>query len=193
MHKKFFQIGFNKCGTSSIFHFFKGNEIPCIHWDGGNLAKRIQSNIQNGEFVLCGLEQYRAFTDMEFVTSNEIINGYEYFLEILQQVEHSQFILNTRDRDNWIKSRLAQQVPGEASYAEAYRSYYGFDDIPEVIEFWEKDWDEHHAAVQALIPANRLLVFNIEKDPPEHLCNFVGLDTSAARHYTLKNSTAKRK
>jgi hypothetical protein len=37
---KIFQIVFNRCGTSSLYHFFKNNGLVSIHWNKGNLAKK---------------------------------------------------------------------------------------------------------------------------------------------------------
>ena len=47
-----FQIGFNKCGTRSLYHFFKDNGIPSIHYDGGKIAKSMfQNNSMNKKFM----------------------------------------------------------------------------------------------------------------------------------------------
>ena len=43
--KKIFVIGPNKCGTISLYIFFKKNNLKPIHWDNGNLALKIISNI----------------------------------------------------------------------------------------------------------------------------------------------------
>ena len=40
MIKKIFQIGFNKSGSGSIHHFFLDNNIPSVHWDGGNYQRK---------------------------------------------------------------------------------------------------------------------------------------------------------
>lgn len=189
MARKFFQIGFNKCGTTSFALFFARNGIPCVHWDEGRLAQRMQRNLRGGEYILSGYEDYDAFTDMEHVTDREIVEGYKFYREIAEQVEDARFILNTRDRDRWIKSRLSHTSPTGDSYVEKYKSIHGLDDTAAAVELWKKDWDAHHAAVQEAIPPGKLLVFNVEADPPERLCDFIGLDASAAQHFMLQNVT----
>ena len=43
---KIFQIGFNKCGTTSIHRMLVANGINSVHWDKGRLSKSIKlSNI----------------------------------------------------------------------------------------------------------------------------------------------------
>ena len=54
-------------------------------------------------------------------------------------------------------------------------------------EIWRAEWQEHHRTVLAEVPAERLLVFDIEADSPEGLCDFLGLPRSAARRYTAEN------
>lgn len=146
--------------------------------------------MQENRFILSGYEHYDAYTDMEHATAEDFCYGFMYYREIFEQVEDSMFILNTRDKDNWIKSRLDHHIhETNESYAACYQEFYGLDDVSAVIARWRNDWDAHHAAVQDLIPPERLLVFNIEADSPLRLCEFVGLDDSAARHYGHENIT----
>ena len=42
---RFFQIGMQRCGTTSIALFLERCNIPCVHYDEGRLAKRIRVNI----------------------------------------------------------------------------------------------------------------------------------------------------
>jgi len=190
MPRKFFQIGFNKCGTTSIARFFKRNGFRCANWECGKLARRLRQNLQENRFILSGYEHYHAYTDMEHVTAQDFCYGFMYYRQIFEQVEDAMFILNTRDKDNWVRSRLNHHIHGtNESYAACYQAFYGLVDISAVIERWRKEWDAHHAAVQEFIPPERLLVFNIETDSPLRLCEFAGLDDSAAQHYGHENIT----
>jgi carbonic anhydrase len=67
---KIFQIGFNKCGTVSLYHFFEDNGLKPIHWDMGMLATTIKYNHNNNLPLLKGYEKYDVFTDMENVHQN---------------------------------------------------------------------------------------------------------------------------
>ena len=162
---KIFQIGFNKCGTSSLSEFFESSGFSCVHWDEGRLALRMKRNIEENKFVIAGYEDYDFFSDMEHSTNEESIEAYKYFPTILDQVEGARFILNTRNKQAWIKSRI-----NHPTYLEYFKLNHRLEADADVIDLWSRDWDDHHQAVQELIPSERLLVFNIETDSPVRLC-----------------------
>ena len=69
----------------------------------------------------------------------------------------------------------------------AYRARFGTDDAREVAGHWRAAWEAHHRRVLAQIPAESLLVFDIESYPPERLCDFIGVPRARAYLYTLEN------
>jgi hypothetical protein len=94
---KIFQIGFNKCGTRSMHNFFIDLGLKSFHkWE--KLSPTIQTNIKNNECLLKGVDDYDCFLDCV-----EILDNYK-LLDL--QYPNSLFILNTRNRDDWITSRL---------------------------------------------------------------------------------------
>ncbi len=74
------------------------------------------------------------------------------------------------------------------TYAELFTHIYHCS-IEEVVARWSKEWDEHHAAVQEYFKdrPNDFLVFNIEKDNPQQLVDFLAdayvLDAQHYKHY----------
>ena len=54
---KVFQIGFNKCGTTSLHQFFQRSGLRSVHWDGGYLAPRMEDNIRAGRRAIAGYEE----------------------------------------------------------------------------------------------------------------------------------------
>jgi hypothetical protein len=187
---RYFQIGFRKCGTTSIAAFFNRNGIPCIHHDRGHLGCRMQQNLRQGAPLLAGYdEQYRAFANMEYYFADGYFEGYKLYRELMETYEDSRFILNTRDRESWIRSMMTHaRRPGPfRQYPEYHRQKYGTTDWKVICDIWRGEWDEHHEKVQAEIPAERLLVFDIEKDDPRRLCEFAGLPADGARHYKQEN------
>ena len=199
---KFFQIGFHRCGTTSIHEFFERNGIPSIHFDRGRLATTMFDNLARGQHILCGYERYKAFTDMELLTQDRYFEAYKLYRSIMAQVPESKFILNVRDPDRWIMSRLihnSRHIPIDlkdmvifrdkkvllGNYYELYRACHGLSDVNEVAAHMRAEWGMHIASVKASIPANRLLVFNIESDSPIALCRFARLEDSAAEHYRI--------
>ena len=201
---KFFQIGFHRCGTTSIHKFFEANGIPSVHYDRGRLATTMFDNLAQGRYILSGYESYSAFGDMELLTHDRYLEAYKLYRPIMVQVPDAKFILNVRDPDKWIMSRLIHHqkrahlsekfiyrgkkiLPG--IYYERYKACHGLSDVNEVAAHMRAEWDMHIASVQDAIPADRLLVFDIESNSPLALCRFVGLDDSAAKHYRTANRT----
>lgn len=178
MADKYFQIGFARCGTRSIAQFLNRNGIRCVHYDAGKLGRAICRNLQERRYILTGYEKYDAFANMMFITPTEYFDGGGHWREFLEQVADAKFILNTRDRGNWIRSRLAF-----FGSLKNYKSSHRLATDREVVEAWKLEWDIRHEEVQRTIPSRQLLVFDIERDPAERLCEFTGLDAAAVKHW----------
>jgi hypothetical protein len=156
---KIFQIGFNKCGTVSLYHFFEDNGLKPIHWGMGMLATTIKYNHNNNLPLLKGYEKYDVFTDMENVHQNLYIH-LTHYKELDKQYPNSKFILNLRPIDNWIKSRV-----NHPNYLNVFKQMTGFDEEG-VINLWKKQWYDHIESVQDYFKdrPNDLLVFDIETE-----------------------------
>lgn len=160
---RIFQIGFNKCGTRSISHFFKRHGLVTADWALGDLAKSIKADLEAGDALLQNWPDVNVFSDMEYVHAVKMIEGYKYFRELHTQFPDAMFILNTRNGEAWIKSRDGH---GDGAYTSAYRRYYGCDTVEQVYDRWRIDWYEHHAAVLNYFSgplANRLFVWDIDR------------------------------
>lgn len=193
-YNKIFQIGFNKCGTVSLWNVFHNySNINAIHWDSGYLAQKIYNNIYSDtNLPLDSYENYIYFGDMEcFIKDgNDIkyIQIYKDFFDILDiNYSNSLFILNTRNIDNWIHSRLnhyfLRPIYGEIKYINLFKKIYNTNKISEIIKIWKNDWIEHHKNITAYFcrSVQRLLIFDIEKDSSEKLFTFLkykGIDFS---------------
>lgn len=195
---KIFQIGFNKCGTSSLYNLFsvysKPN-IPSIHWDNGNLAYNIHRRLLNQEPVLLDYKDIVFFSDMEFIhydyddnKKSKIIEAYKYYKIFDIQYPSSKFILNIRDIDKWLMSRLKHvcyfssiqnktiisHVEDKHTYLLYYKKIYNTDIVQEVVDAWKAEYNEHINNVMQYF-ADRpedLLVYNIETDDFSKISNF---------------------
>jgi hypothetical protein len=96
---KVFQIGFNRCGTRTIHSYFDANRIRSVHWDAGRLARRIFTNLANGDDLLDGYSYFDVFTDMEWLDDAHHCEAYKLFPYFAAQYPDAVFILNTRDRE----------------------------------------------------------------------------------------------
>lgn len=195
---KVFQIGFSKCGTSTIAEFFNLNGIPAIHHDFGHLATSIFANAANGKALIAPQYiNYVVFTDMERMYDDPPLNvGLSLFKELDQQYPGSKFILNTRDKNAWLKSRAAHPVgSNNGPTLLQLNTQILQTSREEVIARWGAEWDTHHAAVLEYFKdrPNDLLVFNIDNDGPEKLVAFFKDDFKLqAKLYPHKNKSSTR-
>jgi hypothetical protein len=193
-----FQIGFNKCGTTSLHNFFKKNNYRSYHWENGKIAKTIEKNLKSKD-ILEGCNKNSVFCDIE--DADNLIFCQFYFKHFFDQHKNSKFILNIRDKDKWIASRLnhgnfndkRRWKFGEynlRAYAKDMMIRYGrilnidftqdqdsnCSNGPELlIKIWSAQWDSHIKDVKEFFKggrANNLLIFDIEKDNINKLINF---------------------
>lgn len=194
---KIFQIGFNKCGTHSINTLFNEHtNLKAIHWDYGKLSKSMMENfIANKKLLSNKYETYRVFTDMEccFLSEGkqyEWVFAFKYFKKLDEQYPKSKFILNIRNVDDWIASRLNHSsytildensniISNEYSYLERYSFWLSKKlnkniNKEDLVEIWKSEFEEHCYKVKKYFE-NRpqdLLVFNIDIDPFEKFSKF---------------------
>ena len=217
MRPRLFQVGFNRCGTAALHRFLRLNGVDSVHHDGGRLAIRMDANLRAGRHVLDGLERHEAFLDMSYLRAHVHVEICKRPDVLLAHVPDARFILNLRDVDRWVASRLAMGAriewrgerpargfgpPWDAPprgpvarvppFRERYRLCHGLADLDATVAHWRADWERHVAAVTASVPADRLLAFDIERDPPERLCDFLGLPRDRARLWTRENATMNR-
>jgi hypothetical protein len=185
---KIFQIGFNKCGTSTIHHYLRSNGVSSVHWDRGRLAQRIFANLAEGLDLLAGYEQFDAFTDMEYLDhAGTYLEGYKLFPYLAAQYPGAVFILNTRDREDWIRSRLAH---GKSSYARRHMDYHRVRTAEELATIWRADWERHHRRVVEFFRGKpyRFFVCRIETDLPHMLNAQLGECKLDPTHYEIRKS-----
>ena len=171
------QIGFNRAGTSSISDFLQRAGFNCVDhafvrgpYKGMSIAVLIEANIKAGRKPLAGMDEWQAFTDMEYVTSTEAIYAQGRFREIADAHDDVKFILNVRRKQDWLQSRAKFGGYLEACATAAQLSN------EEMMNAWSKDWDQHIAAVKTYFKPERLLILDIDQPDEAALCKFVGLN-----------------
>ena len=144
-----------------------------------------QLRAARGRAPLDGYDRrYRAFTNMDFQTRRDHFEGFKHF-DALLAAYGGKFILNTRPVDHWLRSMLHRSA--RKRWRDTHAARYGTGDPERVAECLRAEWEAHHRRVCNEIPPQRLLVFDIEADPPERLCDFVGVPRSQAGLYTSEN------
>lgn len=192
---RIFQIGFNRCGTTTIHRFFEDNGLRSIHWARGSIAAGIEAARIEEKPLLHYVDGYQVYCDMEFMREDHAgkyiskrpfiklyenakktriekpIYAFEYFRELDQQYPGSRFILNTRDIERWIRSRM-----------EFLHSDYNFcphgDDVHdshlELENCWRAHWHTHLRSVKEYFSEwpEKLLEFDIETDGIDKIISF---------------------
>jgi hypothetical protein len=190
---KIFQIGFNKCGTSTIHRYLRANSVRSVHWDEGRLAQRMFANLANGDNLLAGYEAFDAFTDMEYLDAKgTFLEGYKLFPYLAAQYPDAVFILNTRDREDWIRSRLRHSDGG---YAMRHQAFYQTRSDHELAEIWRMDWERHHRRVMEFFSGKpqRFFVCRIETDLPQLLNERLPECRLDDRHYKVYKARGSRR
>ncbi len=143
--KKIFQIGFNKCGSTSLHNFFIKNNIKSIHWDSGKLSRKIFDNFECKKGLITGYEKYQAFTDMvdvdEFFEKEVHV---DLFTNLYDEFPDSIYIFNDRNLEQWIESRMAH---GGGQYALYAQKRLGVKSLDDVKSYWLRRYDEHKKRV----------------------------------------------
>jgi hypothetical protein len=130
---KLFFIGFNKIATTSLSELFTRNGYDAVHWMTGNinLAQQMKKNKESGHLILSGVENFQVYSDLSFVSETIVIEGNLYFRELHLDYPESWFVLNTRNTNSWILSRLRHP-----DFAERYSKAMDLS-IPELVEYWQ--------------------------------------------------------
>ena len=191
---KVFQIGFNRCGTTSIYELFenikkvhywipsneidipqlKNHEVRLEYFNGVLDARKyllitdiIKFNKQNNNKLLEGIDDdYILFCDLEDSNTNyqSYIKDYKTLDE---QYPGSKFILNTRDIDKWLQSRINHDT-----YLDDCKRVLNLNE-EQVIALWKKQWFDHHKDVfNYFKDRDNLIIFDIEKDSVDDLIEF---------------------
>ena len=185
---RIFQIGFNKCGTRTFHHFFKKNGLRCIHWEGGKLARAMIANHLNGRPILTGYEDFDVFSDMEALTNDFAFEAFKLFTHLAAEYPDSIFILNSRDREAWVKSRLNH---AGGLYARRWKSVAGVQEDSEIADLWRADWDHHYARAAAFFAdgRHRCIPVNIDTEGAAKLCDNIPDYKLDPRHFIHRGAT----
>ena len=186
---KVFLIGFNKCGTRTIHYHFKANGIGAVHFDHGRLALSMFRNLTNSKPLLTGYENFTAFSDMEMINADFAFEAYKLYPYLSDQYPDSVFILNTRNVEAWLQSRLKNSY---GTYAQRWKRILKIREDEELLAAWRTDWAQHHDRVEDFFSRNkyRFFKFNIETDDPMTFNSGLPEFCLDARKYKVLGRTA---
>ena len=175
---RIFCLGPNKSGTKSLHEFFMANGIRSVSMGGPrrslNIAQSFLRNLSAARPILTGFEWAEAFSDISWIERRYYIDVSVFVDAIVQECPDSYFIYNTRDREAWINSR--RKHFGGQFLRDFSRCYNLSHD--ESVEIWRQYFDRHRTHVETAVTAirGRLLIFRVDRDPPEKLAAFLAPD-----------------
>ena len=142
---KVFVIGHNKIATRSIDYLFKLSGYRAAHWEYNKLAMIIASNLKSNLPLLSYIDDYHCYSDMEIAGE---FYAYELFPLFDLQYPGSLFIYNSRNVEDWIKSRL-----NHGNYVHQYRERFNSRNPKklatkrEVVQHWKQFYGAHEKRV----------------------------------------------
>lgn len=177
MRRKIFIVGFNKCGTTSLHVFFQRNGLRVTKSGRSkpdvNIAFSMLMNFNLARPILNGHQDFDVYSDIIYSTSTLYIEGARFFKEIHEQFPDGYYILNTRDVDNWIRSRLRHK---EGSFAKRTAQLFNVD-TGNLEGLWRQQFEAHNQEVRDYFKGtSNFIEFNIEKEPITTLCDFLAPD-----------------
>jgi hypothetical protein len=150
----------------------------------------MKRNKEQNKPLLKGYEKYSFFSDMEhFDDDMGVFYSHIYYYELLdKQYPNSKFILNTRNVDNWIKSRLNHKFSGITGYYASYIMSRLNLNSEQLLDKWRLEWDNHHTEVKEYFKRrdDDFLIFDIEYDDPQKIVNFFKKFYALDKHKFIK-------
>jgi len=183
-----FVIGFNKTATRAFTKLFRRHGIPTMHWGNNRLVSRMLLNLKRGDKILSGYDRwYRAFTDLTLVSQECRVEGNRFFPEMDRDYPGSFFILNNRNTDDWIASRMKH---ADGRLLRRQMALSRFSDQAEAAALWRKEKEAHEEQVRAYFAGNpRFAEVDIDSpDVPGQLSKLLGIEFNP-KHWARVGAT----
>jgi hypothetical protein len=189
---KIFFVGFNKSATSAVYTFLARQGIKSAHWRDGdtNLAQEIEKRLGHPAELKRYLDRWTAFSDLTLSSEERMIEGNRHFRLFHQLYPKAYFILNDRDPDRWVASRISHR---RGQFAERSMRLRGCD-IEELKEQWKAERATHNDAVlKYFAGSDRFLHFRVDQDDVSKLIDFLAPRFRLKpHHWSRENVSAKR-
>lgn len=169
------QIGFHKCGTRSLEQLFRGAGHPVVKYKlrrpfrrSRNAGLLMRRNLEAGRKIFAGMEDHLFYADLIYQTENDSFEPIRHFREIMRDYPDTILLLNVRNREDWIRSRLKH---GHGEFAQRVMRQRKITTTDELAETWRREWDTHLAEVRAFMAdrPDQLVEFDIDTGSVEGL------------------------
>ena len=129
-----------------------------------NAALLMRENLKAGRKIFSGMEDYVLYAGLIYQTETESFEAIRSFREIMRDYPDTILLLNKRNREDWVRSRLKH---GHGEFAKRVMRQRGIESVEELAETWRQEWESHIADVREFMA-----------DRPEQLVEF-DLDTGS--------------
>ncbi|MFM8856634.1 MAG: sulfotransferase [Actinomycetota bacterium] len=188
-----FIVGMNKTATTSLHHFFQDHGWQSVHYDGGRLARTMLRNALRGQRVLKGYDhRFRVCADMVVNTRDLRFEANPLFPALDRDYPGAYFILNTRDEDAWVASRLANYSKGtKMNFVDLECRVSGLKSADEASAKWRTDRREFESRVERYFEGSqRFLKLDIDRDDvPQALSHFLAVEFDPNKWTQIKTNT----
>ena len=190
---KVFFIGFNKTATISFHKFFEQQGYKSFHHIKKKkyLGKSILDNLQEGKELLYGIDKYDIYSDFCYSTENILYEATENFKLLDQQYPNSYFILQTRDEDDWIKSRFNHKSKNAEDFYVRAKKALNLNNS-ELKKYWLENRKILHKEIRDYFKNhNKFIEFNIDIDSIDKIIKFLRKDYNLDSKFWKKYNETK--
>lgn len=173
---KIFFIGFNRSGTNSFHQLMRRAGINSVHWLNSrkeNITDGMEARLNDRAALREYLAQATAYSDLVSASETRFVEGIRFFPALHEAFPQAYFILNDRDVEAWLRSRVQHSKGTFLQRAMAYHS----TDKEGTLEIWRREHAEHIANALAYFAGNpRFIHFRIDRDPIQQIVDFLAPD-----------------
>lgn len=169
------QIGFHKCGTRSLEQLFRDAGHSVVKYKlrrplrrSRNAALIMRQNLEAGRKIFAGMEDYAFYADLIYQTESDSFQPIRHFREIMRDYPDTILLLNVRNREDWIRSRLTHS---HGEFAQRVMRQRKIASTDELAETWRREWDTHLEEVRAFMAdrPEQFIEFDIDTGSVESL------------------------
>lgn len=185
---KIFLIGFNKCGTTSFHKFFHAQGLKSWHFMLKNKYLAVEAS-QSNDIESCRrtFSHGQVFSDFTYLTEEEFHEPLDSYRLWREAFPDAYFILNSRDVDSWLNSRMKHRG---GTFLSRYM-IFSEQSKEEIVTEWRNKFQSHTENVLSFFENDeRFCHFMVGQDDIEKIVSFLSPDYSlSAEIFNHVNST----
>lgn len=185
---KIFLIGFNKCGTTSFHKFFHAQGLKSWHFKLKDKYLAVEAS-RSTDVVSCRktFAHGQVFSDFTYFTEETFLEPLDMYGLWRMAFPDAYFILNSRDVDSWLNSRMNHRG---GTFFSRYM-LFSEQTKDEVLIEWRNKFQSHTENVLSFFENDeRFCHFMVGQDDIDKIVSFLAPDYSlSAGMFNHVNST----